>query len=116
VAAKYVWAVGIDITSTGRWKTLIERWKGTSWSRVTSPNPSGNQQLEAVSASSKTDAWAVGTIAAHWNGTNWSRVTLPKPAGTFLTAVTDISPTNAWAAGFYTASSGNQHPVIEHWN
>jgi hypothetical protein len=42
--------------------------------------------LAAVSASSATDAWAVGqtrtrrTLALHWNGTSWAQCPPPPPA------------------------------------
>jgi hypothetical protein len=56
-----LWAVGTtydDLTVTA--KTLTERWNGTSWRIVPSPNPgSGYADLEGVSYGSG-GAWAVG--------------------------------------------------------
>jgi hypothetical protein len=58
------WAVG-DITSSGGdHQTLIERWNGTKWSVQPSPNPgslTGGPDLEAIDATSSTNAWAVGS-------------------------------------------------------
>ena len=74
--------------------------------------------LVAVSASSATDAWAVGgqkvgrghqTLLEHWNGTAWSVDTADSVAGG-LGAVLDLSPTNAYAVGNANGSR------LEHWN
>ncbi len=80
--------------------------------------------LEAVAATSATDAWAIGyhgygnpPLIVHWNGTKWSSVPAAVPADTVLSAVAASSPTNAWIVG----DSGlipdiSQTPVILHWN
>jgi hypothetical protein len=79
------WAVGAYATGTGSDRTLTERWNGRAWRRVTSPSPGGANpsDLEAVSATSRTNAWAVGsylkgtqtlTLIEHWNGTAWKQV------------------------------------------
>lgn len=75
-SASNVWAVGY--TRNGR--TLIERWNGTAWNRVSSPSPGASARLSAVAATSARNAWAVGstskinhgsseTLILHWNGT-----------------------------------------------
>ena len=79
--------------------------------------------LDAVSAGSAKDAWAVGqtrttkTLALHWNGTNWAQVTTPTPGafGSLLSGVTEISPTNVWAVGSANTSSGSKTLAL-HWN
>src|SRR4051812_29816642 len=68
LSASSAWAVG-SWYDTGRAapRTLTERWNGTSWSTVTSPNPTVNfSQLRGVNAISATNAWAVGCA----NGTS----------------------------------------------
>ena len=80
------WAVGYRsgsaFTNVGA-KALIDTWNGTAWSQVAAPATPGNTALLlGVSASSATDAWAVGRtqinkssfegLALHWNGTAWS--------------------------------------------
>jgi len=56
-------------------------WNGTRWNQLRSPNPRVDDQLDAVAATSASNAWAVGsslgvghlrTLILHWNGTNWS--------------------------------------------
>src|SRR5690348_10520518 len=82
-----------------------------------------NGFFNGVTATSASDAWAVGgnngsTLIAHWNGTAWKRVPSPnRPAPDVLFGVAAASPSNAWAAGLYTtnASPGGE-PLIERWN
>ena len=88
-SATNAWAVGNYCgSSCSTDRTLIVHWNGTSWSTVTSLNPSShNNSLNGVSATSATNAWAVGnycvsdcgsnpstykTLILHWNGTSWS--------------------------------------------
>jgi hypothetical protein len=103
------------------------------------PVPPGNTYLYAVSADSASDAWAVGTaytapagrgyyqsLTLHWNGTSWAKVNSPDPGGTtpgslngtYLTGVAAVSPTDAWAVGYYykppTLSSNGA--MLLHWN
>ncbi len=58
------WAVGYRsgaaFTNVGA-KALIDNWNGTAWSQMATPTTPGNTALLlGVSASSATDAWAVG--------------------------------------------------------
>jgi hypothetical protein len=79
------WAVGAYAVGSGNDRTLIEGWNGRTWRRVTSPSPGGANpsDLQAVSATSRTNAWAVGsylkgtqtlTLIEHWNGSAWKQV------------------------------------------
>ena len=72
--------------------------------------------LFGVSASSRTDAWAVGENeigsvppAMHWDGLSWTSVPQAAPAGD-LFSVAAISPTDAWAVG------RGPEPLTEHWD
>jgi hypothetical protein len=120
------WAVG-SYTS-GR--ALIERWNGSTWSRVLAPGPKSNSALLAVSSTSPHDVWAVGirhdatqrharTLIDHWNGKTWSVVPSPDPKRPFNSAVLDSvsgrSPKDAWAAGYYQVGDVYK-TLIEHWN
>jgi hypothetical protein len=62
VSAAGAWAVGdYENIAGGGQRSLIERWNGTAWKQVPSPNPSlAGNILSGVSASSATDIWAVG--------------------------------------------------------
>jgi hypothetical protein len=57
--ADNTWAVGGYVINTIE-ASLILHWNGTKWVRVTSPNPSSRDLLNAVAASSTSNAWAVG--------------------------------------------------------
>jgi hypothetical protein len=85
--------------------------------------------LGGVSATSPTDAWAVGdqcptcnnstTLILHWNGTRWSLVPSPNPGPKLnvLNAVAAVSPAYAWAVGSYGNSAcTTAATVILHWN
>jgi len=99
LSATSAWAVGSWYdTNLAAPRTLIERWNGTSWSTVTSPNATQYyNELRDVDAGSATDAWAVGyangssgvngaprnALAMRWNGTAWSVVATPQPGVNF---------------------------------
>jgi len=76
----------------------------------------------AASASSATDAWAVGfevlrphqhkTLLEHWNGRAWSVDTADSVSGSVaLSGVADLSASDAYAVGIGAAGS-----LLEHWN
>jgi len=61
--------------------TLTEHWDGTSWTVVSTPSPGTDTSLSSVTATSATNAWAVGstgtdagntTLIERWNGTAWT--------------------------------------------
>ena len=70
-------------------ETLIEHWDGTNWHLISSPTPNGSDStIQALSASSSTNVWGVGTFGAsnanetfveHWDGQSWQNVTSPNP-------------------------------------
>jgi uncharacterized membrane protein len=100
--------------------TLIARWNGSTWQKVTAPSPAGGSVLAAVTARAGAGAWAVGytrssgkTLILRWTGTSWSRVASPTPAhGGELLGTAIGSPGNAWAVG--ASDFGNL--LLEHWN
>jgi len=111
------WAPGVKST-----QTLILHWDGTAWKRVPSPTPNGSDvrfaALRGVSAESGTDAWAVawGSFTVHWDGSSWSQVSAPNPGtGGYLFGVSTLSPTNAWAVGYYSDGSAT-YTLTLHWN
>jgi hypothetical protein len=109
------------------WQTLVERWDGTSWQIVTSPNyQNANHYLYGIGAIARHDVWAVGryepqgggsrTLVLHWNGTSWSIVPSPNAAVyDGLYAVAAASATDVWAVGYYYSNSA-QRTLIEHWD
>jgi len=135
VSASDCWAVGyydagiVAQTPVAVDQTLIERWDGTSWAIVTSPNPSAsvNNILYGVTCVSASNCWAVGfyntgitdqTLIERWDGTSWVIVTSPNTSttqGNFLSGVTCASASNCWAVGFYNTDIAAQ-TLIERWD
>jgi hypothetical protein len=126
-------AVGSQtVTSTSSVKTLVERWNGTKWSIVASPNRAGDRfpVLSAVSCTSTTRCVAVGTSLAptgfiktlveRWNGTSWSIIASPNPElgeGGELTGVWCMAASNCLAVGDYLIG-GPAEPatLVERWD
>jgi hypothetical protein len=125
--AKSCFAVGFrQVGKTTR--TLVERWNGTKWSVMTSPNPAGaaNSYLQAVSCPSATSCFAVGystqgntvtTLAEQWNGSTWTVMTSPSTTGwanPSLESVSCASTTSCVAVGHGRAITGES--LVERWD
>ncbi len=122
-----VWAVGDSYDSPDATATLTERWDGTQWSVVASPDVDIQDSLESVSAVDATDVWAVGdyfedtsggsltfTLTEHWDGAQWSVVASPSPTDdNNLLAVTAIGSDNVWAVG---GAAATEAALVEHWD
>lgn len=130
LSARSAWAVGCSECGLGGFAdSLIERWNGTSWKQVPSPNG----DLFGVAATAARSAWAVGgfyavsgasqslrTLTLRWNGATWEKASSPSPgAEAALYGVAATSATNAWAVGAYetvSGSGGSDKTLILHWN
>jgi plastocyanin len=125
------WAVGGYSTASEVHRTLAMRWNGTSWSIVSSPNPSSeDNDLKAVAVVATNDVWAVGTylpalggalrtLVLHWNGSAWSVVASPNvgTGSNYLTGVAARSANDAWAVGhYYDTASDREKTLILKWN
>ena len=121
LAPDNVWAVGEMSTSQyPGTKVLIEHWDGTHW-QTNMPDHAG--ELDAISASSANDMWAVGQsqqgvhgLVLHWDGQQWQQVVVPPAEAyptllTAFTAVTALAPNNVWVAG-----DTQDGPLIVHWD
>jgi len=128
-SARSAWAVGQTGALLGsKPAPLIERWNGTAWRRVPSPDPPGGGIVGGVAVTSARSAWAVGqtggvfsqrpkTLILRWNGEVWRRVPSPNAAtpGSWLGAVAATSARSAWAVG--CACNGPVlKTLIERWN
>lgn len=130
VSANDAWAVGgscSDANCTATGTSLIERWNGTTWSVVTSPNPgSFFTELKTVIAVSANDVWATGSHSddgsvwgnptIHWDGTSWTYLPVPNPGAVDndLRAFAVLSPNNIWVVGDLDNGSGEQ-TQIQHY-
>jgi hypothetical protein len=123
------WAVG------GNGNGMVQRFNGTRWSVVPSPDllggdPNNWADLSGVDATSASSAVAVGNstvtsagvksaVALRWNGTAWSRQAVPKPAGTDteLSAVKVFSGSDVWAVGQIASSNSTFRKTLAmHYN
>lgn len=93
----------------------------SGFSIVASPQIAGGE-LDSVSASGPSDAWAVGRVGAqgvanralveHWNGMNWSRVPVPHGGdNVWLSGVDAVSAKLAWAVG-----TDGTNAITYRWN
>jgi hypothetical protein len=120
VSARDVWTVGQwETAGSYATRTLIERWNGTQWSIVSSPNVgSGGNALSSIATGLGSDLWAVGsyfntasginrTLIERWNGATWTTANSPDPGTTEdqLRSVTS-NAAGFWAVG--TQASGQE--------
>jgi hypothetical protein len=120
-----VWSVGYSGVG-GTYKTLIERWDGSRWRIVQSPNVGASSNtLTGVDAIARNQVWAVGyrrhgahreTLVLRWNGTSWLAVTSPNPgmASNALLAVAAVSGNNVWAVGYKRGSAGHRSLLLRY--
>jgi len=124
-------AVGDYYETTSNEKTLVERWNGSSWSIITSPNPSeakGFVNFTDVSCLSPNSCFTAGyyssnvsggaslenkTLVETWNGTEWTIQSSTNAAGKPYSVLFGISCTSsiactavgAGSTGFFSAPS-----------
>jgi Phosphoesterase family len=103
---------------------------GSGWSVVPSYSfGSLDNILDGVSASSATDAWAVGayyppgstvlaTLGEHFDGTRWTAFPLPNVGvqENTLLAVSMTSTGLGWAVGYFVNGKFQQQTLIEHFD
>lgn len=120
-----VWAVGTASSpATGWWEQpLAFHWDGSSWHSVPVPAFGTTSQINAVTAVSPNDVWAVGTtlgsnwetLILHWDGSAWTRVSSPN-LGSFGNTLYDIAALSAndiWAVG---AANNGSSTLAMRWN
>jgi hypothetical protein len=121
-----IWAAGYsDNPNCLCGKTVVEHWTGSSWTRLTTPNPGVADYLTGIAAISSTDVWAVGyewisnftelPLLLHYNGTAWktfntSQLQFGQVSGIFARATNDV-----WAVG-WTGQLPNVSALALHWN
>ena len=121
-------AAGIYYDNTGDSQTLTEKWDGSAWTLIASPNTSTTQNnaLYGVSCVGTSfcmsgDYYSNGTIfqtlTMEWSGSGWNTVSSPNSSTTQsnqLTAITCTTSASCTAVGMYTASS--DQTLVEQWN
>lgn len=130
-SADDVWAVGHS-TSGDRSDALVLHWDGSSWTEVPVPDVlAGGAELLGVAVAGRDSVWAVGTgigepapgkparqvaLALHRNGPAWQSVQFGQTPVTQLSAVTAVSETDVWFAGYSQLPGGPETAHIEHWD
>ncbi|PPK64994.1 hypothetical protein V5P93_004261 [Actinokineospora auranticolor] len=123
------WAVGASGPSADAdpTHTLIARWDGTAWRAISSPSPgSALNRLDAVSARTTDDVWAVGSrgdgerveaLITRWDGTTWTRVPFPGD-GIELHDVAAVDHDSVWVVGTnVTPGKSDTHVgIARHWD
>ena len=121
-----VWAAGYsDNPSCLCGKTIVERWDGNMWTRITSPNPGVAAYLNGISGVSDSDVWAVGyewgsqanayPFVMHYNGNSWSTLGFPQFSLGQLSSVFALASNDVWAVG-WSGSIGATNGLALHWN
>lgn len=124
------WAVGYYYRPGGSsTRTLVLHWNGRAWKRQSSADARRDfNDLLGVAATSRSNAWAVGSspyskggeriLLEHWNGTAWKLQPSPIRQGRIggLEGVAANASTNVWAVGRYTHRQGGTQVLALHWN
>jgi hypothetical protein len=113
---------------------LAERWDGSKWATLTTPNPSGaiSSQLTGVACTSATSCIAVGqyntlatvtkTLVMRWDGAHWSILSSPNaPVSpvSVLAGVACATNTSCFAVGGYfvnTGTTSTELTLVEQWD
>ncbi|HMA37096.1 MAG TPA: hypothetical protein VKY74_21755 [Chloroflexia bacterium] len=120
------WAVGMVQGSHFVRRALVEYWNGQTWQVLHDPAiQRATVWLQAVSASSAQDVWAVGDaplapdgkhstrqpLILHGRSTGWEQIT--GPSGVELRSVAAWAADDVWAVGSSGFGGGE---VIAHWD
>jgi hypothetical protein len=137
-SASECWAIGLSQPTlpAGPSRTLIERFDGTSWSIMDSPNASmtANNLLIGVTCTAGADCWAVGyynntgtnfqtyqTLIEHYDGASWTIASSANTApvvNNYLDGVTCTASNDCWAIGFTNVGGVGtiDQTLTEHFN
>jgi len=125
VSESICWAVGYAYNGITE-QTLTERWNGSAWSVVTSPNTgvTDGDELNSVTCTSASECWAVGystsggafqTLIEQWNGSTWAITSSPNAGGSqsdYLFGVICATASDCWAVGYSSIGSAD-HTLTE---
>jgi hypothetical protein len=133
VSATDIWLVGSTLDSvTDTFVPETLHYNGTAWAVVPVAQPGeASSSLDALSAISASDVWAVGeqigsdtaiggsTLIEHWNGTAWSIVPSPTPgADPSLSGVAGRSVGDVYVVGsdLPSINGGASQAMVLRWN
>jgi hypothetical protein len=125
--ARACMALGTE-TAPGGQRTLVESWRGASWSIRRGPSARRRAGYGGLSCTSLRACTTVGAtsrvLAERWNGTTWSLQPLARPRGTLdsrLDAVDCVSKSSCTAVGsgetpFVFHQGSGSVALAGHWN
>jgi hypothetical protein len=113
-------------------RSVVQHWHGGAWTAQHTKPVRAGDTLNAVTAISARNAWAVGSftksggvdaspLAEHYTGSSWKPLQLPKTKGrrqTDLLGVSASSANDVWAVGWIDGKrdDGSMLPLVEHFN
>jgi len=122
------WAVGQVNVGLAHPGQVIEHWDGVQWSVFQGPAfaPQSEPLLNAITAVSANDIWAVGSLLnhdlqvlnflfEHWDGTSWTATAIESGDAFLLGASADASD-DAWAVGFAGPENATSRTLVLHWD
>jgi hypothetical protein len=129
-AANSCMAVGGYTKASGAGVALAERWNGTSWRILPTPNPPGTtvNDLFGVACTSSSACMAVGisvttagasqALAERWDGTAWRIQATPSPpqGGALLNGVACSSASACTAVGATNLFTPGAKTLAERWD
>jgi hypothetical protein len=130
-SARFCMAAGFYANRTGHYQTLIEKWNGKHWAKVSSPDTSTTQynELNGVSCSRVSFCMAVGyhgsktgasqTLIEKWNGKGWAKVASADTSARLSNVLNGVSCPSAsfcMAAGYASNLLGSMQALTEKWN
>lgn len=110
-------------------RTLVERWDGSQWTIIPSPNVGlDDNHLLSVDVVSENDVWAVGyylnefgiaqTLVERWNGIQWEIIPSPNTTplrDNELLSVQAVAANDVWAVGYYIDDLGVGQTLTMRW-
>ena len=122
-----------DLSCRSRGKGVVERWNGSSWSMVASPQSAEGTYLSGVACTGPSDCWIVGSLTnnagsagsalfEHWNGRAFTATSLSSLSGSpgdFLRQVDCVNASDCVAVGASGLQGGiakGMEPAAAGWN
>ena len=117
-------------TSIGVARPAVHRACGVAWTAAPQPAISGSGGLEDVSATSSTDAWAVGhpfeptdqaqhPLIEHHAGASWTVVASTEGSAMVQSVIVGVdarTTTDGWAVGYGSGSNNVARTLVERWD
>lgn len=123
LSPRNAWFTGLEWTEATGDRPIIEHYDGNGWTRT--PLPDTLEDVNAISATSANDVWAMGRsgsapVTLHWDGSAWRTIGLPAPDldagfGVAEGDILSVGPNDAWASGILFNDGVRPGPVLWHW-